>query len=395
MMNRKHKWLVLLLAASLLAAVLAGCGTGTEETDLTETEVTGQDGQDDQDTDVSEPESDETQAPRPSFDYSEGLEESGYWSGVQALSHVELLNYSDIDFPDEVAHVSDAELETELSNLLAYYASDETITDRPVSDGDTVHIDFEGSIDGVPFEGGSTGGMGTNVTIGVTSYIDGFLEQLIGQSPGETFDIEVTFPEDYGVDELDGQDAVFTISIHHIVETTVPELDDAFVAEYLSDVYGWTTSEEVTAALRSDLRSMAVESFLSEYLVEQTTIISIPENLLAYQERMMLDYYMDYAEQYGVTFDEFLSEYLEVETIEDMYEDNREHNEQIASLYLIVQAIAEDAGITVSETDVGQYFKRYMGIDDYSEYAETYGLPYLQMIVLQHTVFDYLAQVNI
>ena len=396
MMQRTQKWLILLLATAMLIAMLAGCGngSGTEE-DAIETDAAGTDSLTDQDADMTERDTDSTQETRTPFNYSEGLAESGYWSDIQALSHVELFDYKDIDFPEEVAFVSDEELESEINNLLQHYAADERITDRPVSEGDKVHIDFEGSVDGEAFEGGSTQGMGTDVTVGVTPYIEGFLEQLIGKSPGDTFDIDVTFPEDYGVETLNGQDAVFKITIHHIVEVTVPELDDAFVADKLSDVYGWTTADEMRNALRSDLRSIAVESFLSDYLVEQTTVNSIPEVLMSYQEQLMINYYLDYADQYDISFDELLTDLLELETVEDIYEENRVHNTRNASLSLIVQAIAEDAGITVSEADVGQYFKRYMGIDDYSEYTTIYGLPYLQMIVLQHTVFEYLSDINI
>ena len=94
------------------------------------------------------------------------------------------------------------------------------VTDRAVKDGDTLNIDYVGTVDGVAFEGGSTDGKGTQVTIGVTSYIDDFLEQLIGHRPGETFDIEVTFPDPYENNpDLAGKDAVFTVTVNHIVET--------------------------------------------------------------------------------------------------------------------------------------------------------------------------------
>ncbi len=88
-----------------------------------------------------------------------------------------------------------------------------------IEDGDTVNIDYVGSIDGVEFSGGSTNGAGTDLTIGSGSYIDDFEEQLIGYHPGDTVDVTVTFPEDYGVDDLNGQEAVFEVTINGIYES--------------------------------------------------------------------------------------------------------------------------------------------------------------------------------
>lgn len=91
-----------------------------------------------------------------------------------------------------------------------------TDTSLEVQDGDTVNIDYVGSIDGVEFEGGSTGGAGTYLTIGSGSYIDDFEEQLIGSHPGDVVEVYVTFPEDYGVDELNGKEALFVVTINGI-----------------------------------------------------------------------------------------------------------------------------------------------------------------------------------
>ncbi|MCD7716310.1 MAG: FKBP-type peptidyl-prolyl cis-trans isomerase [Lachnospiraceae bacterium] len=96
------------------------------------------------------------------------------------------------------------------------YSTDTSLT---IEDGDTVNIDYVGSIDGVEFSGGSTNGAGTDLTIGSGTYIDDFEEQLIGYHPGDTVDVTVTFPEDYGVDDLNGQEAVFEVTINGIYES--------------------------------------------------------------------------------------------------------------------------------------------------------------------------------
>ena len=129
--------------------------------------------------------------------FSSGLTEEGFLQGVTASEIVTLPQYKGIEVPQDVTVASAEEMEAELESILANYVEYEQVTDRPVEDGDTVNIDYVGSVDGVEFEGGSTQGAGTTVTIGVTSYIDDFLEQLIGHTPGENFDIEVTFPDPY------------------------------------------------------------------------------------------------------------------------------------------------------------------------------------------------------
>ena len=94
------------------------------------------------------------------------------------------------------------------------------LTDKSltVKNGDTVNIDYVGSIDGVEFEGGNTGGYGTELTIGSGMYIDNFEEQLIGAHPGDKVDVVVTFPEDYGMEELNGKEALFKVTINGIYE---------------------------------------------------------------------------------------------------------------------------------------------------------------------------------
>ena len=95
-------------------------------------------------------------------------------------------------------------------------ASLQTDTSLTIEDGDTVNIDYVGSIDGVEFEGGNTKGNGADLVIGSHTYIDDFEEQLIGHHPGDSVDVTVTFPEDYGKDELNGKEALFKVTVNGI-----------------------------------------------------------------------------------------------------------------------------------------------------------------------------------
>jgi len=275
---KKYNVISLTLAAVLLLVLFAGCGAKGYE-------WSGE------------------------FFNSEGIDENGFWESVRALDYVENLNYRTVSIPYDVHFVSDYDVQNEIDYILEYrYLSPEKqITERAVIDGDTVNIDYVGSVDGVEFENGSTGGYGTEVTIGVTPYIDNFLEQLIGHMPGETFNVEVTFPDDYGVDELNGKDAVFVTTINYIVEY---ELTDDFVSDNLSADYGWTTVAEMEEGLRTDIQKYAMQQYLREILTSEITVKSVPDQITKYQENAMLNYYQTYADMYEMKLEDFLSEYV-------------------------------------------------------------------------------------
>ena len=105
--------------------------------------------------------------------------------------------------------------DTDSQDTGSSYSTDSSLT---VEDGDTVNIDYVGSVDGVEFDGGNTQGMGTDLVIGSGSYIDDFEDQLIGAHPGDQVDVYVTFPEDYGVEELNGKEALFQVTVNGIYE---------------------------------------------------------------------------------------------------------------------------------------------------------------------------------
>ena len=326
-----------------------------------------------------------------SFSYSDGIDDNGLWEGITAADYVELYDYNSFEIPSDIYKITDDEVQNKLNEILQNYSTTEQITDRAIEDGDTVNIDYVGSIDGVEFEGGSTEGAGTEVTIGVTSYIDDFIEQLTGHKPGETFDVNVTFPEDYGQDNLNGKDAVFTVTVNYIVQTVNPELDDAFVAENLSAEYGWKTVSEMKDGVYTDLQKEAIQNYIYDYLTESVTVESVPDKLTEYHKNAMVKYYQELADSFGMELDEFLTSYAGVSSLDELIESNTENNMKSAKYSLVIQAISEDAEITVSNEDVSNYFKEQMGTDDYSQYEEDYGMPYLKLGVLTQKVMDYLV----
>ena len=326
------------------------------------------------------------------FSYSGGLDEYGFFEGIRALDYIEIFNYHEMIIPAEVHEVLNDNVQSEIDVILAAYPARAQITGRAVADGDTVNIDYVGSIDGIEFDGGSTGGMGTDVTIGVTSYIDDFLDQLIGHTPGETVYVEVTFPGDYHEETLQGKDALFVTVINYIVEEREAELTDEYVLQNLYAVYGWANIDEMREGIRSELQNYNIQQYLLDYFTSNVNIKSIPDKLLEYQENAMLNSYQEYAGYSGMELDEYISSNEGYAGVDELIEAYYETNLDSAACYLVVQAVAEDMGISISDGDLADYFYKFNGSSDYSSYEEYYGLPYLKQIVLYQKVLDYIIQ---
>ena len=376
--------LALTLTITLAIGIMAGCSDKGGETTAATTEGSQ--------TETTGPASDDGDADVVKFDYSAALDEKGFWKGVTALDYVTLFDYKKIEIAEDVHKISDDELKKQIDSMVNSYSEDVEVKDRAIVDGDTVSIDYVGSVDGVEFKGGTTNGAGTVVTIGKTIYIDDFLQQLIGHKPGETFDVEVTFPADYGVEELNGKDAVFVTTINHIVETKLPELNDEFVASNFAESNDWKTVAELNEGVRSDMQRSAISLFLQDYIIEASTVSSVPESLIEFQEKSMLDYYQGYAASYGVGLEEFVQTYLQVADTEELLSTNREQNEEMAKFYLIIQAIAEDAKINLSDDDVKEYFTNEYSEEDYTSLMENAGMPYMKMIVINQKVLEVLEE---
>ena len=156
--------------------------------------------------------------------------------------------------------LTDEEFEYELDSLLENYAYSVEITDRPVAEGDTVRADYAGYKDGEAFSGGTA--YDQEITAqGGTGYIEGFAEAFIGQNPGEEFSFNVTFPANYGVEELNGQEVTFVATVHAILtgEEIVPELDEEFVSSnfHYDSVEAFRDDYRLTVEKRKAIREVA------------------------------------------------------------------------------------------------------------------------------------------
>lgn len=332
------------------------------------------------------------------IDYSKYIDENGFWKDIHALDYVTLPEYKGVEVPAEEIEPTEEEMDSNRQSLLSQWAYYDEVTDRAVEDGDTVNIDYVGSVDGVEFTGGNTNGAGTTVTIGVTSYIDDFLEQLIGHKPGETFDVNVTFPEDYN-DSTDadgntvvlaGKDAVFTTTINYIQgdELLYPEMDDSFVAENLQSTYGWTTAAEAEEGIATAIRNTKKYNYMLDYLDQNSKITEVPAEISEYMREAQLAAINNQAASYGISVDTLmmLSGYGSEADYLTMLD---EQLPEAAKFSLIRQAIAEQEGMTADEAEL----KELLG-DNYDSYVETYGLNYIKQDVLIGKVDQLLLDEN-
>lgn len=320
--------------------------------------------------------------------YSGALQEDGGMS-ENALQYVRFGNTDLIGhvIPNEVWNIGDKDVEKQLATIAAQFADSTLKQDREIRMYDTVNIDYVGSIDGVEFSGGSTGGQGTDVTIGITSYIDDFLEQLIGHKPGETVNVSVTFPEDYGKEELNGKDALFVTTINYIAFT--PELTDELVAEKLTYA-DCKTVAELEAYVRETLSAESIEEYVLEHLTS-IPVSELPQAYVDYQLSLMLEYYRGYAESYGLDIDTFLS-YAFGTTAEALKEEMRPYCEEQAHLALVVEAAYESLGKSVGEEELKEYFSDAVENGEYEEYLSYYGAPYLKQIAAVDLLKQYIIE---
>ena len=327
--------------------------------------------------------------------YSLGLTTDGRFEDIAAKDYVTLGQYTSLTYPEEVTSVKEEDIQTRIDSIMSSHTYTNEVTDRAVQDGDTLNIDYVGKVDGVAFEGGSTDGNGTQVTIGVTSYIDDFLEQLIGHQPGETFDIEVTFPDPYENNpDLAGKDAVFTVTVNHIVETYTYELTDDFVADNLQADYGYTSIADMREKIAADLHDTQVYNYMIETVLENCPVSEVPQKLVDNEITITVKQLKYQALQYNMDASTLFTYYYGVAD-EDAFRTTYEEDirEQI-SQYLVMMAIAEDAGLIATEQDVKDYFLEEMDTEDYSEYVKNYGYGYIYRAVTFNNVGNYLQEQN-
>ena len=303
------------------------------------------------------------------YDYSSGIDENGFFIGVKALDYIKLPDYKNVEITDDLIKAPEEAVQAEINSILEGYATHTQVKDREVKQGDTVNIDYVGTINGVEFSGGNTGGNGTTVTIGVTNYIDDFLDQLVGHKPGETIKVEVTFPQDYGVEDLNGKDAVFTTTINYIdVAEAIPELTEAIAKEY-----GFDTIDAMVESIEEFLVGVARFEFFYELAIK-SEYTEIPAAVKQYIINNDIEQFNVYAYQYGYTLPAYIYLATGYTDIDDYIKANEKFYVETSLLYLTAQAIAEQEGLMPTEEDIER-----RGL---TSEVDNYGIPYIKQTLL-------------
>ncbi|KAF5039965.1 Trigger factor [anaerobic digester metagenome] len=269
--------------------------------------------------------------------------------------------YKGLSAEKMVSPVTDEQIDEQIAQMREKYARVITVEGRAAQDGDIAEIDFEGFADGVPFEGGK--GEKYPLTLGSGSFIPGFEEQVVGKNIGDEFDVNVTFPEQYGESSLAGKPAVFKVKLNALKARELPEVDDEFAKDISEfDTIG-AYKEDIRKRLTESAESKAeaeVENKLLEQVVADMTV-EIPDCMIESRiNELVQDFGMRMSQQ-GLSLKDFM--HYTGETEEKFRESFRTQAENQVKTRLAMEAIAAAENITPDEKDIA---------DEYQKLAEQY-----------------------
>lgn len=262
---------------------------------------------------------------------------------------VKIEKYKGIKITKYEYTVTDADVEKEMDGMRERIAEKVDVTDRAAQEGDTVNIDFVGKKDGEEFEGGSAEKF--DLTLGSHQFIPGFEESVAGMKIGEVRDIDVTFPEDYQAENLKGQKAVFTVTLHSIQGKKLPELDDEFAKKMGSDnleAYRAKVRERLEQNAKSRALNETENSIITE--IAKGATAEIPDAMVERQEDASMQR-MEYNLMYqGIKMDDYLKY---IGTTRDEYKKNFEEDARKTVLHqLIVEKIIELEKIEATQEEI-------------------------------------------
>ena len=274
---------------------------------------------------------------------------------VAVKPEVTLGQYRDIEVEKQEVSVSEDEVNAELDKAREQNARIFNVEDRPVADGDTTVIDFEGFVDGVAFDGGK--GEDYNLVIGSHSFIDTFEEQLIGKNIGEETEVNVTFPAEYHSAELAGKPAMFKVTVKEIKAKELPALDDDFA----QDVSEFDTLEEYKNSIRTSIeekKSQAAKGVKEDAVIEkiiENAQMDIPQPMIETQTRQMAEEFAQRIQMQGLNIQQYF-QFTGMDANKFM-ENLKPQAEKRIQSRLVLEAIVKAENITVSDEEVEKEFE--------------------------------------
>ena len=323
--------------------------------------------------------------------------------GVLSNDYVVILQYKGLElFVREMPEITDDDVEFMIQAELQGQSITEEVTDRPAEDGDTVLIDFAGSVDGEYFDGGTSEGfelrLGSGMFIGPYGDYEGFEEQIIGHEIGDNFDITIQFPATYHSPDLAGEVANFNITIHGITETVTPELTDEWVQE---NSEGATTVEEYKQEIREMLYETTKVNILYmqqqevfEALMEQVVIIEVPEWAIEEEAMKLKTLFRNIAASEGITLEEYLLAVIGMDE-ESFNIEVLRVAEELAPRMLAISLIIEYENIEPTQEEIinrTEVLARLQGMESVEEYIEVLGEDYVNETMVLLSVTEFLIE---
>lgn len=295
---------------------------------------------------------------RAEFDIK-SIDENGivFSAVVPVKPAVTIEGYMGIEAQKVADEVTDLEIENELKIVQEQNSREIDVTDAPAANGNTVIIDFDGSVDGTPFEGGK--GEDYHLKLGSGSFIPGFEDQIVGHSVGDAFDVNVTFPEDYHAKELAGKAAVFAVKLKAIQNIQLPELDDDFA----KDVSEFDSMDAYKADIKAKIAKRhenAAESVFEEAVIkalnEKLGGESIPAAMIDAEVENIVRDYDNRLRMQGLDLNSYLK--YTGTSLEQMREQVRPQAESYVKTRLALEKIAELENVTVSDEEIDAEYAR-------------------------------------
>lgn len=293
----------------------------------------------------------------PEFDVvpeSFGTDEIIVTAKVYVKPEVEAVEYKGLEAELEIIPVKDEDVDNEIERRRKANARTVEVTDRAAQNGDTVTIDYCGSIDGVEFAGGKD--EGHKLKLGSGSFIPGFEAQIEGHNVDDSFDVNVTFPEDYHAEDLKGKAAVFACKLHKIEYEELPELDD----EFAKDVSEFDTFAEYKADVKAKLierNEKSAQNLVEEKLIDALlakTTVDIPSAMIDSEAYNELNNFEMRLRQQGMNLEIYM-QYTGM-TIESLKEQVMPQAERQVKTRLALEKVAELEGVSVTDEDIESEF---------------------------------------
>lgn len=275
--------------------------------------------------------------------------------------HPTLADYKGMEVERHPVTVEEAEVDQVISSEQQKNAVIRPV-ERAAKEGDTVQIDYAGSVDGVAFEGGTAEKQ--QLELGSGSFIPGFEEQIVGHKAGESFDVNVTFPEKYHAEDLAGKDAVFAVVLHEVQEKDIPEADDDFA----QDVSEYDTMKEYRDAIHKDLQEKAEERDLNrrqnDALAKLAEIsdVKVPQSMIDDQVEVEIRNMANQLQQMGLSFDQYLQ--YSGQSIDMMRANYTPMARARVAGDLVLGSLVEEQKFEATEEEIA---------DEMKEIAQTYG----------------------